>query len=139
MPSRVLDVGCGSGILAIAALQLGAGRATGYDTEPLAVRAAAANAALNGLEGRIVVREGTLPVEAEAVYDVVLANLVAAVLIELAPRLATHARPGGTLLASGIIHAREAEVCEALEAAGFRRITRLLDGEWVSLHLERAR
>lgn len=137
VPSAVLDVGCGSGILALAALQLGAERALCYDTDPLAVETTRANASANALGERVTAIEGSLPATPEQAYDLVLANLVAAVLIELAPRLAAHGAPGGTLLASGIIEHRAPEVAAALSNAGFVERARLDDGEWVSLRLER--
>jgi ribosomal protein L11 methyltransferase len=135
MPASVLDVGCGSGILSLAALRLGASRAVGLDTDPLAVAAARANAERNGLADRLEVAEGTLAPEPAERHPLVLANLVAAVLIDLAPRLAAHVAPGGALVASGIIEPRAAEVVDALVAAGLRVIRRRDDREWVSLHL----
>jgi ribosomal protein L11 methyltransferase len=137
MPDAVLDVGCGSGILALAALRLGAGRAVGIDTDPLAVVASRDNAERNSLADRFTAREGTLPAAAEERYPLVLANLVAAVLVELAGPLAAHLAPGGTLLASGIIEPRASAVEDAMGAAGLDVGERRLDGEWVSLRLER--
>ena len=138
MAASVLDVGCGSGILALAALRLGAGRALAVDTDPMAVTAARQNAARNGLEDRLEVREGTLPATAELRYPLVLANLVAAVLVDLTPRLAAHLARPGTLLASGIIEPRASEVTAALAAAGLAVRDRRADGEWVSLRVEHA-
>jgi ribosomal protein L11 methyltransferase len=138
MPPDVLDVGCGSGILALAALRLGADRATGYDTDPLAVAATRENAERNGLADRVAAVEGTLPATPATRHPLVLANLVAAVIVELAPRLAAHLVPGGALLASGIIEPRAGEVIEALRAAGLLVRERRDDGEWVSLRLEHA-
>jgi ribosomal protein L11 methyltransferase len=136
MPSTVLDVGSGSGILALAALRLGAERAVCYDTDPLAVEATVANARANDLADRVTAREGSLPAEPTAQqYPLVLANLVAAVLVDLAGALAAHTAAAGTLLASGIIEGRAEEVLAALTAAGFALEGRLDDGEWVSLHL----
>jgi ribosomal protein L11 methyltransferase len=136
MPPVVLDVGSGSGILALAALRLGAERAVCCDTDPLAVEATLANATVNGLEGRVTARLGSLPPKpAEAPYSLVLANLVAAVLIDLSAPLAAHTTPGGTLLASGIIEGRAEEVLAALTGAGFALEGRLDEGEWVSLQL----
>ena len=137
MPSPVLDVGCGSGILAIAALKLGATQAVGIDTDELAVVATRENADRNGVGDRIEVREGSLPpIPAGATrYPLVLANLVAAVLVALAEPLAAHLEPGGTLLASGIIEARAGEVIRAMNAAGLTVNDRRDDGEWVSLRL----
>ena len=137
MPNVVLDVGCGSGILAISALALGAGHARGLDTDPVAVRVARENGERNGVAHRLVVSEGSLPAEAQEAYPLVMANLVAAVLLELAPRLASHTAPGGTLVAGGIIEPRADEVIWALEAVGLRSVHRRDDGEWVSLRLER--
>ena len=137
MPSRVLDVGCGSGILALAALALGAHAAVAIDTDPLAVEATRANAALNGLAERIVARQGSLGATPDERYVLVLANLVASLLVELAPRLAAHTADGGTLVAGGIVATRSAEVRSALEAAGFAVRRAVDDGEWLSLRLER--
>jgi ribosomal protein L11 methyltransferase len=136
MPATVLDVGSGSGILAIAALRLGAGTAVAVDTDPLAVETTLANADRNGLGGRLRAHAGTLDPRPEATYSLVLANLVAAVLIELAPRLAAHLAPGGMLVSSGIIGGRADEVVAAMEAAELRAVRRRDDGEWVSLVLE---
>lgn len=139
MPPRVLDVGSGSGILALAALRLGAARVDCLDTDVEAVRAITANAAANDLAGRVTATLGTLPGEPHAApYPLVLANLVAAVLVELAPRLATHMAPAGTLIASGIIVERQGEVEVALTGAGLRTAERLRDGDWISLRLTRA-
>jgi ribosomal protein L11 methyltransferase len=136
MPGHVLDVGCGSGILALAALRLGATRAIGIDTDPLSVAASRDNAARNGLADRLEAREGTLPAAAMERYPLVLANLVAAVLIALAEPLAAHLAPGGILLASGIIEPRSGEVVAAMTVVGLRVADRRDDGEWVSLRLE---
>jgi len=137
MPVTVLDVGCGSGVLALAALRLGAQRAIALDTDPLAVEATRANAARNGLGSRVEAAEGSLPLVAAARHGLVLANLVAAVLVELASRLAGHLADGGTLLASGIIEPRASEVIDALAREGLAVARRRDDGEWVSLALER--
>jgi ribosomal protein L11 methyltransferase len=137
MPAEVLDVGCGSGILAIAAVRLGAERAHGIDTDPVAVEATLANAERNGLDARVIAHVGTLPALPAQPYRLIVANLVAAVLVALAPRLAAHLAPGGVLLVSGIIAPRADEVIDALGTAGLRAVDRLDDSEWVSLRLER--
>jgi ribosomal protein L11 methyltransferase len=138
MPDRCLDVGTGSGILGLAALRLGAGHVVGLDTDPIAVTAATANAALNQLADRFEARQGTLPDQApEGPFPLVLANLVASILIELASALAVSTAARGTLIASGIIAPRADEVLASFGAAGFHLIDRLDDGEWVSLRLDR--
>ena len=129
---RVLDVGCGSGILAIAALRLGATSALGVDTDPIAVEATAANAARNGIEGGIRALEGSLPTD-EAPFGVVLANLIAGVLVPLAPLLRAELASGGALIASGIFVDREPEVTRAFEEAGLAITGRDADGDWVAL------
>ena len=133
---RVLDVGCGSGILAIVALKLGAMTAIGLDTDPIAVEATLANARRNAVARRLRVRHGSLP-SAEAAFDVVLANLIAGVLVPLAPLLRDELRPGGSLLASGIFVDREADVQTAFEAAGLGVVGRSAEGDWVALEAVR--
>jgi ribosomal protein L11 methyltransferase len=139
MPERVLDVGSGSGILALGALRLGAAHADCLDTDPVAVEATVANARANGLEEKVSARQGSLAaVPADAPYALVLANLVAAVLVQLAAPLAAHLTAGGTLLASGIIEGRAEEVLTALTGAGLALDERLDEGEWTSLRMRRA-
>ena len=134
--ARVLDVGCGSGILAIAAAKLGATSVLGVDSDPIAIEATDANGARNGLAGTIVARAGSLP-SGSAPHDLVLANLIASVLIVLAAGLRDELRPGGILLASGIFIDREAEVRAAFAGAGLKATGRLAEGEWVALEAVR--
>jgi ribosomal protein L11 methyltransferase len=129
---RVLDVGCGSGILAIAAAKLGASSVLGVDTDPIAIEATDANAARNGLAGTIVARAGSLP-SGTPPHDVVSANLIASVLIALASPLGDELRTGGILLASGIFIDREADVRAAFDAAGLDVTARLAEGDWIAL------
>jgi ribosomal protein L11 methyltransferase len=129
---RLLDVGCGSGILAIAAVRLGAGHALGVDTDPIAVEATEANSRRNRLARRIRARAGSLP-SGQAPFDVVLANLIAGVLVQLAPQLRDELRPGGILLASGIFVDREDDVRTAFEGAGLKVVGRSFEGDWVAL------
>jgi ribosomal protein L11 methyltransferase len=135
--ARVLDVGSGSGILAIAALKLGAASALGVDTDPIAVEATLANARRNGLARRLRARVGSLPT-GHAPVDLVLANLIAGLLVPLAPLLRDEVRPGGTILASGIFVDREAEVREAFEAEGFAISGRTAEGDWIALEARRS-
>jgi ribosomal protein L11 methyltransferase len=129
---RVLDLGCGSGILSIAAVRLGATSAFGMDTDPIAVEATAANAARNGLEGSIAAGEGSLPTGSSP-FGVVLANLIAGVLVPLAPQLRAELADGGALVASGIFVDREAEVADAFVAAGLAITGRDAEGDWIAL------
>ena len=130
--SRVLDVGCGSGILAIAAGLFGAEELVGLDTDPIAIEATLANARRNRLGRRVVARQGSLP-SGDRPFDLVLANLIASVLIGLAGPLAAELRPGGRLLASGIFVDRETEVRAAFAAAGLAVDSRSAEGDWVAL------
>jgi ribosomal protein L11 methyltransferase len=129
---RALDVGCGSGILSIAAVLLGATRARGLDIDPIAIQATEANARHNRVGKRVRAREGTLP-SGEGPFDLVLANLIAGVLIELGDALAAELVPGGTLIASGIFVDREADTRAALEGAGLRIVGRWHESDWVAL------
>ena len=106
--TRVLDVGCGSGILAIAALKLGASTALGVDTDPIAIEASVANARRNALVRRLRAREGSLPT-GEPAFDVVLANLIAGLLVALA----------------------------AFERVGLAVVDRRAEGDWVALEAVR--
>jgi ribosomal protein L11 methyltransferase len=136
MPPRVLDVGIGSGILALAALRLGAASVHGVDTDPLAVEAALANARRNGLGGRLTAECGTLPAVTPERFPLVVANLVASVLVDLAPRLVAHLAPGGLMVVGGIIAPRADEVVGSMASAGLRITARRDDEDWVSLRLE---
>jgi ribosomal protein L11 methyltransferase len=134
--ARVLDVGCGSGILAIAAAKLGAASVLGVDTDPMAIEATVANAGRNALAERITARAGSLPSGATG-HDVVLANLIASVLIALAADLRDELRPGGIVLASGIFVDREDEVRVAFEEVGLTVTIRTAEGDWVALEATR--
>lgn len=134
--ANVLDVGCGSGILAIAAVRLGAANALGLDTDPVAIEATVANARRNRLRRRITARVGSLAAD-EGTYDVVLANLIAGVLVPLAPLLHDALAPGGTLLASGIFIDREVDVRSAFEDVGLTIVHPWAEGDWVALEARR--
>lgn len=134
--ARLLDVGCGSGILGIAGALLGAREVVAVDTDPIAVEATTANAALNGLGDGLVARQGSLPAPGEP-YPLVVANLIASLLVDLAPALAGSVERGGRLLTSGIFVDRESNVVSALAAAGFEAVGRSAEGDWVALDLRR--
>lgn len=131
----VLDVGTGSGILAIGALLLGADRAVGLDIDPAAVRIAVANGERNGVRVEPFAGAlGALPGEA---FDVVVANLLAGTVREMAGDLFERTRPGGLCVASGILDEQERSVHEALRGAGFGAVETAASGDWVALEARR--
>lgn len=130
----VLDVGCGSGILSVAAMLLGAGRALGVDIDPMAVQNARENAARNAFaepELRFVLGDLTSGVDGQ--YDVVVSNIVADAIISLSSQIAPKLKPGGVWISSGIIDTRADDVLQALEKAGFRLLERKDEEGWVCL------
>ena len=130
----LLDVGCGSGILSIAALLLGARRAMGVDIDPLAVKTARENGLINHLsEPRYTIVEGDLVEQISGQYDVVCANIVADAIIALSPSISRFLKPGGVYITSGIIDTREEDVQAALAACGFVVTERRERGGWLCL------
>lgn len=130
--ARVVDVGSGSGILSIAAAKLGASDVLAIDIDPIAVEATAANARRNRLGGVIRARAGSLPT-GEPAADLVVANLIASLLVRLAPELAAAVRVGGRWLASGIFRDREPDVRAAFEVVGLETTDRWAEEDWVAL------
>lgn len=128
----VLDVGTGSGILAIAAAKLGAERVLALDIDPLAVRTAAENVAINGLKQHITVRQGNLLEGVEGRWDLALANILADVIIDLAEPMLAHIKPGGLFICSGIILERAPDVERAVTALGYTLAEALHRGEWIA-------
>ena len=130
---RVLDLGTGSGILAIAAAKLGAQKVLAIDIDPLAVRTAQKNVDNNKLSSVISVRLGDLLQGIEGSFDFSAANILADVIIMLCAPLKRQLKPGAVFVCSGIIRDREDDVCAALKAAGYAQLERLLKNEWVAL------
>lgn len=135
--AAVYDVGTGSGILAIAAALLGAGQVTAVDFDPVACRAAADNAARNRVEQRVRVLQGNLLDLARAGADLVVANIIANVIMELAPDAARVLKPGGLFIASGIIRERAEEVRAVLAGAGLAVLEELAGDGWTALVAEK--
>jgi ribosomal protein L11 methyltransferase len=130
--ASVLDVGTGSGVLAIAARKLGAGLVVATDNDPVAVRVARENAAANGvlIDVRPEIPEGV-------VFDLVLANILANTLVELAPRLMAALAPRARLVLSGILEGQIREVTVAYRPSLQLRPPSV-EGDWACLELERA-
>jgi len=134
MPNmRVLDLGCGSGILSIAAKLLGAAYVVGTDVEPLAVDVATENAQRNGVEITFLAGNGrdALPDSAEK-FDLVISNIISAVLIRLAPDVASLISPGAPWIVSGIIPANWPDVQSAAEGSGFTLQSKQEEDGWVA-------
>jgi ribosomal protein L11 methyltransferase len=151
--STVLDVGTGSGILAIAAARLGAGSVLALDADLAAVTVARENVSMNGTIDRVVVQHGTLRggdtvpryfvpdtdlgVLESGQFDLILINILAPVIISVAPELAARLRPGGKVVAAGLIETQERDVVEALRSEGLFPVERTQEKDWVALVTER--
>ena len=128
--ARMLDFGCGSGILALAALKLGAAAAVGVDNDPQAVLATRDNAQRNAVDARLAVY---LPQDEPAEsYPVVVANILATALDALAEVLAARVAPGGRIALSGILQGQEPELLQRY-AAWFDDLQVAVDGDWVRI------
>lgn len=133
-----LDIGCGSGILSIAACLLGAGSALGVDIDALAVRTAKENGELNGLtEPKYTILKGDLAKDVSGKYPVIVANIVADAIIALSPAVPALLADGGVYITSGIIDTREQDVLAALEKCGFTVVERHEHGGWLCLVCKR--
>lgn len=132
----VLDLGTGSGILAIGAAKLGAGSILAVDIDPLSVKVATENATANGVDRVIEVRSGSLEEAAknDATYDLVVVNILAKIIIQLCEEnLGRVVRSGGQAIFAGLIDTQELGVREALQSQGLIVIDRLQDKDWVCL------
>ncbi len=140
---RVLDMGCGSGILALAAARLWPAQVLGVDSDPDAVRVARENATINGLQGKVaVVRArgyGAAAVRRAMPFDLILANILARPLQRMAPSLGRHLVPGGRAVPSGLLIGQEPHVLEAHRRRGLVLDFRLRLGEWSILVLRKPR
>ena len=138
---RILDVGCGSGILGMLALKFGAGYCVGTDLDPCAIDATHENMAVNGVDrGQYEVMTGNIiddPAVQDKVgygcYDIVAANILAEVLVPLTPVIQAQLKSGGIYITSGIIDDKEETVVEAVKAAGMEVLEVNHQGEWVSV------
>ena len=127
---RVLDVGTGTGVLAIAALRLGAAHAVGVDIDPWSVENATANAALNDVADRLDVRDGSAADVPETGFDLVCSNILRAVLTPMLPALDARRAPGAPLVLSGLLAAERDRFVEALAVAGLAVVEEEAEGDW---------
>ncbi len=137
---RVLDVGCGTGVLAIAAARTGSRIAVGTDIDAPSVRIANENAALNQCDARFVHASGLndQKVRAEGPYDLVFANILAPPLVALSQDIKLALKPGGIAILSGLLRTQERRVLAAYMSKGFRLVRRLHRDAWATLVLKRA-
>ncbi len=139
--TRLLDVGTGSGILSILSLMFGAREALGTDLDPCAIEAVEENKKANGIPGeKFQVLTGNIITEKEVqdevgyeCYDIVVANILADVLVNLTPVIVKSLKPGGIYITSGIIDDKEGVVADAVRAAGMEILETTYQGEWVSI------
>ena len=129
---RVFDVGTGTGILAIAAAQLGAGTVDAVDIDPIAVRQASANLSENRLEAPVTIWQSDMSGAPDERYDLVIANIIARILVEVSEQIGASVKPDGSLLLSGIIEEKEALVIERYQALGFTMQRRERMGDWIA-------
>ena len=134
--SRVLDIGTGSGVLAIAAVKLGVENGIGLDIDPCAVTEASHNVRLNGLAGRIAISDRGLE-RVEGVFNLVVANLRLPTIERLAAAIAALTMPGGVLVVSGVQHAEEAAVFAAYGRQRFECAWSVAEDRWVGLVLNK--
>jgi ribosomal protein L11 methyltransferase len=135
--TNMLDIGTGSGILALTALKLGAKSAIGVDIDELAVKAAYENAQLNEVEDRFTAQCGSLAQNVSGTFNLITANIVADVIISLVPDIPAHLAPGGIFVTSGIIAPREEEVRTALLLHGMYVFDSKKQKDWVALACKR--
>jgi len=132
---RFLDLGAGTGLLAIAASKLGYGQVVAVDTDPLAIEAARKNFELNHVVN-IELREGSI-IEASGTFDCIVANIISSVLILLVHEISSRLKPSGIVIVSGILADQADEVIRAYEQTGLKFIESFPDDKWVSLVLRK--
>lgn len=130
---RALDLGCGSGILSLAAAKLGASTVIAADVDPIAVTVARENVRHNQLERVVEVLESSLFSRVQGRFDVIVANLTAKIIMDALPDVPRHLAAGGVLVASGIIKEKLCAVESAMVAAGLAVMEVISEGEWVAL------
>ena len=129
---EIIDVGTGSGILAIGAALLGASHVLAVDIDPDAVKVASENVSKNHVDHSVTVQQGDLLKKVDAVCDICVANIISDIIIAFAAPLMNHIRPGGIFICSGVTSVRSDEVNHALVAAGYRVLRKDTRGEWTA-------
>ncbi len=130
----VLDIGTGTGVLAIGASMMGFGPVTGIDIDPLAVELAGRNVEYNYLEN-VVVKEGDVTTVSGS-FDLIVANLISEVLIDIANHIVSRLNPGGIAILSGMINGQEEKVIQSMELAGGSLMEQYNDDKWVTLYFK---
>ena len=130
---KVLDVGCGSGILSIAAALLGCEDVLGIEIDEDAVEVAKENVALNGVSGAVEIRQGDLTKGVDYKADIIVANLMHNLVIQLSPSAKKHLNKDGVFISSGILLEKKEQVAEAVRGAGFEILEIPEDGEWCAI------
>jgi len=132
--AKVLDLGTGSGILAIAAAKLGAKSVLALDTDPLAVKVAKENVLANGIGKRVKVKEGSLEMAKGSLFDLVVVNILARTIVDLIGKgLLDHLELGGLLIAAGITASEEEGTRNTFKEGGLEELSPLQKGDWVTL------
>jgi ribosomal protein L11 methyltransferase len=129
---EMLDLGCGSGILALAARHFGAAKVEAGDFDPQCVRIAKENVKLNGLSGIVVKRLDVLAWQPARTWSLVAANLYSTILVQITDELVRAIAPGGTLIFSGVMRSQESEVLTAFRKAGLRVSEVKRQGKWIA-------
>jgi ribosomal protein L11 methyltransferase len=136
LPHDVLDVGCGTGVLAVGAALCGAQKVHGVDNDPMAVRAAHVNASDNGVAARVTFADTPIG-EVDGVYGLVVANIMTHILLAMRDALVARVAPGGLLMLSGILREQEEEIVDAFSGDGLMHIGTIARGGWVRIDLAR--
>lgn len=140
-PRRILDLGTGSGVLAIAARKLAPARVLATDIDPVATRVARENVRLNGITSGITLETATgfhsTAFRRHGPFDLIIANILARPLMRMAPQLAAHLAPGGQVVLSGILANQRWKVIAAYNGAGLRHVRTIWRNGWVTIHLDR--
>ena len=130
----VIDVGCGSGVLSIAAAKLGAGRVYGFDNDPFSVKNAAENVIINSVSNIIIIEEADLKTVKAEPFDLVFANILSKILISNLSVFSKLLKPGGKIIFSGLLVEEEAGFCKSIEEACFHIFRVTKRDEWIAVH-----